>query len=212
MRRQLLLAVVTTTLMLTGAEAQATIITGTFSGIAQDSRLDPTGRTNFNGERVSGTFSLDPTAITIPNWPGPVYLSTLEFDAHGQHLIYSNDGNEPSDTTWSHTAAGDSLDINPSFLPYYNADLHIAGPFGGLFSTNDLSSFNLGAVDFADSFAAFFGGREFGATISLDQISANGISAASVPEGSSTSLLAAGLLLLGAARWVRHRARRFQST
>jgi hypothetical protein len=212
MRRELLV-VATAALMLAGSEAQANLITGTFSGIVQDSRLDPTGRTNFNGERVDGTFSLDPTTITLPNLSTPVYISTLAFDAHGEHLIFSNDGGEPSDTTWAHTAGGDILNLDPSFQPYYNAALHIAGPYGGLFNTNDLSSFNLTSVDFANSFASFFGSREFGASISLDQISANGITTTSVPEGSSTSLFAAGLLLLAFGKSIRpHPGRGHQST
>lgn len=224
--RAMVVAVGVVVSLMAAGQARATIISGTFSGIAENSWLNNLTGLNpisgdFNGSPAIGTFSLDlSSALTPEIGPSGPYVTNgtsslgylyfpihplavlLTFNAAGMSAALGSDG---STLVLSDGPAGQSIFLEAdSFDPYHYAILDLAGPAGSFFSNLDIATFHPGLVDLANSSASFFDSRDFGArpTI-LTNFQSPGFTVAAVSEPPSWLILASGLgilALLGAAR------------
>ncbi len=187
--------------------AHAQTFSGSFSGVANDSRYNATSSNpgNFDGVVVTGTFWLDLSTLPPPYAEEPdVTYTVLEpnqlklsfsIPGHGTHVFDGEDAGS-SLLEAMNGAAGQSITFAPDWtFPYWNARLVLAG---GLFDGMDASTLRPGVVDLAKSGAYFFAGRELGASLSLTEVRFDGVSA--VPEPAAWAAMLAGLALLAGVR------------
>lgn len=175
------------------AYANAAVIQGTFSGIAFNSRINAEApwASNFDGQSVTGTFFFDPYDQG-EFWP-VVRPGSLElvFYAAGQRVVFNSLNEGGGLVNHSTTSDPQYIQMSPGALyPYYNASLLLAGP---LFSDDSLESLHAAPIDLENSWAYFFAGRSFGASVRLTSVSFDGVS---VPEPPALALVAGGLSLL----------------
>jgi hypothetical protein len=192
--------------------ANATIYTGTFTGIVEDSRInaqDPVNAGNIDGERATGTFFFDTSSFaeyesSSPDsayyWGAPV---SLTFNAHGRDLQFDGSGYGALGVS---SGTSQSLSASASDSPYWEASIYFGG--SGLFTSNDLSTFNPSGVVASQSSANFFAGRDFGGTVLIDGLTFDGHSTVA-PLPSSWTLLLPSLAWMG---WIGSRRRSQQSS
>ncbi|CAL1240794.1 PEP-CTERM sorting domain-containing protein [Candidatus Methylocalor cossyra] len=208
------IALVLTTL---SGTSEALVLSGSFSGIAEHSRMPPNG--NFDGSAVTGTFhidipddyfaqggsySVDDTGTSaLYNIP-PGSLDVV-FNAVGQSWDFDSEPCDYCDPTRPIQLTDDGTlqsvffvagDYSPSVSNYY-ASLRLAGPSGSLFNDLNLLTLHPGPVDLGQSSASFSTGRmySYGADVVITQLSFDGYSPPppAVPEPATWTALLAGL-------------------
>ncbi len=191
-------------------QADASIITGTFTGIAESSHIGVgPGAANFDGSVVTGSFSLDLAGALSPDLSGTSnadgvvstgYLYTpphptvisLTFNAVGMTVSFGTEFG--AGVTLSESASGQTIGLAPDVLqPLHSALLTLAGPPGSFFSDTDIATFHPGPIDLENSTASFFASRDFGATIALTDLEAPGFTLLAIQEP-GTGLLFASCL------------------
>ncbi|MDB5817830.1 MAG: hypothetical protein JWQ11_1470 [Rhizobacter sp.] len=193
----------------TAATSAGTLILGSFEGVATGSRVysaDPT-RTNFDGEEVSGTFSIDTSVPLVytslqPDSSFNVTLSTaigMTVHADGQTVTFGKDSPYGVSSFLSLTTSGAIPVVGVTVDggdPYHNAYIMLAG---ALFDNLDVASLHAGPVDLSDSSISFMGGRFFGSGIALTSLALT----SPVPEPATEWLMGIGLavLTLASTRW-----------
>ena len=182
------------------ASANATVVQGHFQGTAYDSRIDalsPTPR-NFDGEVVTGTFRFDTTGLYPPEVNGPDYYFgfvapgslQLVFNTQGRTVAFG--GDESGDAVTTEIGPfGPIVSLFPGYTYfYYFAGLILASP-----QVDGLGPATLrpGAFDLENSFAYFFAGRDFGASVQLTELV---FETNQIPEPGSAWLMLLGLASL----------------
>lgn len=185
------------------APANAMVVKGSFQGTAYDSRIDATSpwSRDFDGEVVTGTFSFDTSGLYPPEVSEPDFYFgfvqadslRLTFFAEGRTVRFG--GEESGDVVFASSGPdGQAITLAPNFTFFYSfAGLQLTGP---LFDGVDPATFRPGPVDLANSFAYFFAGRDFGASVELTEVI---FAANQIPEPPSRWLVILGLAGLGAA-------------
>jgi hypothetical protein len=185
-------------LALVALPAHATFLSGTFSGLAENSEriqgLEMFG--DFDGERVTGTFSFEANPATISGGS-----ASLTFDAPGiVHFDFTNDAS----VSFGNNGVMEWIELRSSGFETIvnNGHLVIGGPLGSLSllpSENgaspgiDLARFDPASIRLENVVAEFGGHRAPTASIVLDQLSFNGFPT-TIPEPSTLALLTVGLL------------------
>lgn len=180
------------------APVRAAVFEGTFSGIAENSWLyqggSPPG--NFDGETVTGSFSLDTARLPYPESIGDDYsytlgsgnLVSLVFHAMGQTIAF---GTEPGALA-AVTARPSLLRMEANvYEPYDYAWLELAGP---LFDGLDPSTAHAGPIDLAGSRAAFGLVRSITSEVRLTSVD---FVVSNVPEPQPWLLLLCGGIAAG---------------
>ena len=185
--------------------AHAGVVKGSFQGIAYDSRVDATSpsATDFDGQVVTGTFVFDTAGLYPPDVHQPdfyfgfVQAGSLQlvFNAMGRAVAFG--GDESGDAVFAtNGSSGQTASFYPGYtFPYYFAGLQLAGP---LLDGVDFASFRPGPVDLQNSFAYFFAGRDFGASVELTAVR---FETNQVAEPSSGWLVLLGLVSLFTVAW-----------
>jgi hypothetical protein len=200
------------TAMLTGTllalPSQATLITGSFSGIASgESRDWYDGTITSFAIPVTGSFSFE---TAIPSGEQPVVEpGSLSF--RGQMFDFAVYGlDEVLDTKDRDRFGEDTVTLlqngpEQTFRvggggPYWYWRMSFLDPDGGLFANFDPETFDPGQVDIGASFAEFSGDiRSYGATLDFSTLVFDGYPQ-SVPEPATLGLFGAGLLILAVRR------------
>ena len=181
-------------LALVALPAHATFLSGTFSGLAENSEriqgVEMFG--DFDGERVTGTFSFE----TISGGS-----ASLTFDAPDiVHFDFTNDAS----VSFGNNGVMEWIELRSSGFETIvnNGHLVIGGPLGSLSllpSENgaspgiDLARFDPASILLENVVAEFGGHRAPTASIVLDQLSFNAFPT-TIPEPSTPALLTVGLL------------------
>lgn len=196
------------------ATAQAAVVSGTFQGIAFNSRIAATSPTpgDFDGSVVTGRFRFDSGGVLPPEDDLPIpdsaharwrYLQAgalqLAFEAVGEPAVFAaDDGSWNAALFWNEPGNQYIAFLPDQGNPYLHAELRL---YGALFDGVDPGSVRAGPVDLATSYASFFYGRDFGADVRLTQVVLDG---QAVPEPAGMLLVAT---LLGALAWSRRHSR-----
>lgn len=190
--------------VLSSAAPAAIVLQGSFEGIATGSRVYGESVSGFDGEAVTGTFSLDLPAASYFTLDAPgrheelVAPGTVKlgFVAHGRSVDFSGSFQQAARIVLENDPTGKRLYLTADATdPYSNALLQLSG---NLFDTLELASIHPGDVDLGRSYAGFVAGRFFGAGVALTRLSF----ASPIPEPSTTLLM---LLGLGAVSFARSR-------
>lgn len=198
------------TLLLGASTAQATIFSGTFTGIVTGSRinaLDPVNAGNIDGERANGTFFFDTDLSSLPPYDisvGPndalfTGLSAgLTFSVHGYDLGFAGPSSDGflADVGLHSDTVSQSLELGSSQGPYWFAAIGFSGPANSLFSNFDLATFNPSQIDLSSAQANFFAGRDFGGNVLIDGLTFDGYGAVGVAEPATAGLMMAGIVVL----------------
>lgn len=197
-----------TTAMLTGAlmalPSEATLITGSFSGIASgESRSWYDGTITSFAVPVTGSFSFE---TTLPAGAEPtVEPGSLSYQGYlfefAIHVFDEDIGTEGREGAWEDTVTLLDNGSEQTFRvggggPYWYWTISFIDSDGGLFENFDAETFDPGQVDISASFAEFSGDiRSYGATIDFSTLVFDGYPQ-SVPEPTTLGLFGAGLLVL----------------
>jgi hypothetical protein len=195
------IALILLPVLIASRPADATVYTGTFTGIVEGSRInaqDPVNAGNIDGERASGTFSFDTDAyptFTTATADSTYYFGmpvSLSFNVHGTSLDFPSSSS--SSLYLNNTGATQGLTATANDGPYWSASVSFGG--SSLFTNNNPSSFNPTSVDVSGSRANFFAGRDFGGSLRLDGLSFDGFTM-SAPAPGSWMLVLPGLAWMG---------------
>lgn len=207
------LATVGVALALAAASAPAAgLILGSFEGIATGSRYDALGPdgSSFDGEVVSGTFSIDTSVAATftslqPDYRWNVVPASavgMTVFAHGQTVMFGNASPNGTSSFVSLATSGGqrvaSITVDGAD-PYHNALIQLSGP---LFDGLDLTTLHAATVDLSQSSIGFFAGRSFGSGVTLTSLSLT----SPVPEPLTAWSMTLGLAVLALARSLTRRA------
>lgn len=190
----------------------ATLITGTFSGVARgETRSWYDGSATSFAVPVTGSFSFEtslpdgccPPVVDVLG-PGSVLYqgSPIAFD-FAVHVFGGDTGTGEVDDYWQDSIVLLQEDTQQSFDvggggPYWYWSMTFVDPDGGLFQNFDPATFDPRQVDIDTSFAEFSGNiRSYGATVDFDTLSFDGYPR-SIPEPVTLGLFGVGLFMLAA--------------
>ncbi|CAL1240793.1 PEP-CTERM sorting domain-containing protein [Candidatus Methylocalor cossyra] len=202
------IALVLTTL---SSPSEALLLSGSFSGIAYNSRKPaPTGYpNNFDGSRVTGNFRID-----IPNdyftrgadWgiEPPLASYTVIYDlSHSSSMNFYAAGQEfldaPQTIELEETPEGQVLRLweeNPlTPIMVQQADLSLVGPPGAFFSDLNLLTLHPGPVTLARAHFQYGKAEGYGATVIIREVTFDSYDPPppAVPEPATWTALLAGL-------------------